>query len=97
MANAAIAPSLSAELDLSSAQLGLMSSVFFATFAAVQIPLGIGLDRWGPRWVTSSMMMIGGVGSLLFAVAPSLTWLTVGRGLIGIGMASILMGLYEGV
>ena len=38
------------------------------------------------------MMMIGGVGSLLFAVAPSLTWLTVGRGLIGIGMASILMG-----
>ena len=92
LANAVIAPDLAAELELTAAQLGLMSSVFFATFAAVQIPLGIGLDRWGARVVTSGMMLIGVVGSFIFAAAPSLLWLTIGRGLIGVGMACILMG-----
>ena len=58
----------------------------------MQIPLGIGLDRWGPRGVTSGLMLFGVVGSFVFAAAPSLGWLTIGRGLIGIGMASILMG-----
>ena len=92
LTNAVIAPDLTAELGLNAAQLGLTTSVFFATFAAVQIPLGIGLDRWGPRWVTSSLMGVGVLGSLTFAMAPSFLWLTIGRGLIGIGMAGILMG-----
>ncbi|MFK7800680.1 MAG: nitrate/nitrite transporter [Anaerolineae bacterium] len=92
LANAVISPDLSADIGLNPAQLGLMTSVFFATFAAVQIPLGIGLDRWGPRWVTSGLMIIGVAGSLMFATAQSFIWLTIGRGLIGIGMAGILMG-----
>ena len=41
LTNAVIAPDLTAELGLDAAQLGLTTSVFFATFAAVQIPLGI--------------------------------------------------------
>ena len=92
LANAVIAPDLTAELSLTPAQLGLMTSVFFATFAATQIPLGIGLDRWGPRWVTPGLMLVGVAGSLTFAAAPSLAVLTIGRGMIGIGMAGILMG-----
>ncbi|MEM7112535.1 MAG: MFS transporter [Chloroflexota bacterium] len=92
LANAVISPDLTAELSLTAAQLGLTTSVFFATFAAVQIPLGIGLDRWGPRWVTPGLMFVGVIGSLVFSVATSFTVLTIGRGLIGIGMAGILMG-----
>ena len=92
LANAVISPDLSTELNLTAAQLGLMSSVFFATFAAAQIPLGIGLDRWGPRWVTPGLMLAGVLGCLIFASATSLSMLTIGRGLMGIGMASVLMG-----
>ena len=92
LANAVIAPDLSADLNLTAAQLGLMSSLFFATFAAVQIPLSIGLDRWGPRWVTSGLLFIGVVGCFVFAVAHSLALLMIGRGLMGIGMAGVLMG-----
>lgn len=92
LANAVISPDLTADLALTAAQLGLTTSVFFATFAAVQIPLGIGLDRWGPRWVTPGLMLVGVVGSLVFSIASSFTALTIGRGLIGIGMAGILMG-----
>ncbi len=92
LTNAVIAPDLTTELGLTPSQLGLMTSLFFATFAAAQIPLGIGLDRWGPRWVTPGLMLIGVLGSILFGMAPSFFWLSVGRGLIGIGMAGILMG-----
>ena len=54
--NAVIAPDLAKELSLDAAELGLMTSLFFAMFALAQIPVGVGLDRWGPRWVTSSLM-----------------------------------------
>jgi MFS family permease len=91
-ANAVIAPDLMREMGLSAANLGLMTSLFFAAFAAVQIPIGIGLDRWGPRGVTPAFLLIGVVGSLVFAVAPSFMVLTLGRALIGVGMAGVLMG-----
>ncbi len=91
-ANAVIAPDLSRDLGLDAAQLGFMTSLFFATFAAVQLPLGVYLDRIGPRWVTPGLMLVGALGSLVFAAAPSFATLALGRALIGIGMAGILMG-----
>ncbi len=91
-ANAILAPDLRAEMGLSAADLGLMTSLFFAAFAAVQMPLGVGLDRWGPRWVTPGLMLAGAAGSLLFARAASFGALALGRALIGVGMAGVLMG-----
>ncbi|MCS6827531.1 MAG: MFS transporter [Caldilinea sp.] len=91
-ANAVIAPDLARELALDASQLGLMTGLFFVAFAAVQLPLGVGLDRLGPRWVTSTLMLVGAVGSLLFASAHSFAALALGRALIGVGMAGVLMG-----
>ena len=91
-ANAVIASDLATDLTLSAGQLGFVTSVFFLTFAAVQIPVGISLDRWGARWVTPGLLIVGGVGSLIFAVAQTVEVLTIGRGLIGVGMAGCLMG-----
>ncbi len=48
-ANAVIAPDLTREMGLDAATLGLMTSLFYLAFAAVQLPLGGALDRWGPR------------------------------------------------
>lgn len=91
-ANAVIAGDLSRELNLDAGQLGLLTSLFFATFAAIQLPMGVWLDRWGSRWVTPSLMFIGAIGSLIFSFAPNLATLAVGRALIGVGMAGVLMG-----
>src|ERR1700675_3743846 len=44
-----IAPDLAKEIQLSAAELGLLSSVFFLMFGLAQIPLGIALDRFGPK------------------------------------------------
>jgi nitrate/nitrite transporter NarK len=91
-ANAIIAPDLSLEIGLTAAQLGLITSLFFASFALVQLPLGSALDAWGPRFVTSGLMLSAVIGSLVFANAHTLPALAMGRALIGVGMAGILMG-----
>lgn len=91
-ANAVITPDLSSEFGLVAAQLGLMTSLFFATFAAMQLPIGIWQDRWGPRWVTPGLMLVGAVGSAIFGLASSYGLLALGRALIGVGMAGVLMG-----
>ena len=44
-----IANDLARELDLTATQTGLLSSAFFFAFAAVQIPIGILIDRYGPK------------------------------------------------
>ncbi|MBI3943825.1 MAG: MFS transporter [Chloroflexi bacterium] len=96
-ANAVIAADLSRELSLTPAELGLMSSVFYIAFALVQLPLGVGLDRWGSRWVTPGLMLLGAAGSLVFALAPSFPFLAIGRALIGMGMSGVLMGGYKAI
>ncbi|MEX2534288.1 MAG: MFS transporter [Trueperaceae bacterium] len=91
-ANAVIADDLSRDLGLAPAELGLMTSLFFLSFAAVQVPLGAALDRFGARFVTSGLMLAAVLGSLLFAVAQSFIVLAIGRALMGLGMAGVLMG-----
>src|SRR5262249_28669452 len=49
--NAIIGPALAEEFGLSAATLGLLTGIFFFSFAAFQLPLGVLLDRYGPRRV----------------------------------------------
>jgi sugar phosphate permease len=91
-ANAVIAPDLVRELELSAADLGLMTSLFYAGFALVQLPLGAALDRYGPRLALPALMLVAAAGALVFAAADSFAPLAAGRALIGVGMAGGLMG-----
>jgi sugar phosphate permease len=93
-ANAVIAEDLITDLGLSAEQLGRMTSVFFVTFAAAQLPFGIALDRFGARRVTPTLMLAAVIGSAIFATAPSFGMLLLGRALIGLGTAGILMGTF---
>lgn len=91
-ANAVISGDLMRDLGLSAADLGMMTSLFYAGFAAVQLPLGAALDRIGPRFAVPALMLMTVVGCLLFATAMALPQVAVGRTLIGVGMAGNLMG-----
>ena len=87
--NAVIAGDLSRDMELSASQLGFMTSLFFLTFALAQLPIGAALDRFGARRTTSTLMLAGVAGNLLFSVAPSFPLLALGRALIGRGMAGV--------
>jgi len=90
--NAVMAAPLATELGLGADDLGLLTSVYFLTFAAAQIPIGILLDRYGPRRVQSALLVIAAIGSTLFAVSDHFLMLLVGRALIGLGVASAMTG-----
>tara|TARA_R110000868_G_scaffold43803_2_gene146942 strand:- start:3998 stop:5269 length:1272 start_codon:yes stop_codon:yes gene_type:complete len=89
--NAIISPQLAADVGLSPADLGLMTSAYFITFAAVQLPLGIILDRFGPRKVQAALLVVAAVGAALFAFGTDALTLVLGRGLVGIGVSGCLM------
>lgn len=91
MLNALIAPALVAEFGLSPAELGVITGAFFFGFGAMQLPLGVLLDRYGPRPVILVLYAIACGGSLLFIFAPSPVWLIVGRFLMGLGAAGSMM------
>ena len=61
--NAVVGPEVAATLGLSSADLGLLTSVYFMTFAAFQIPLGVLLDRYGPRRVEATLLLAAAAGA----------------------------------
>jgi len=86
-----IAPELAHELDLSAAETGLLSSIFFFAFAVMQLPLGIALDRYGPRHCMLAGSAIVLMGCAVFALATSLAGLIAGRILLGIGSSCSLM------
>lgn len=86
-----IAPNLAGELGLSASEVGLLSSVFFFSFAAAQIPLGVALDRYGPRRCMLVCAAIAIVGAVIFAAAPSPFWLIAARILMGLGSSCYLM------
>jgi MFS family permease len=88
---AVIAPNLAQELDLSASEIGLLASAFFFSFAAAQIPLGIALDRYGPK---ICMLVCGGIaaaGAVMFALAASPAALTAARIFMGLGSSCYLM------
>jgi len=80
------APQLQQEFGLSPAQIGLIFSVFFWSYALLQIPVGVVLDRFG-------VMPIGRIGAALWSVATALTALASGVG--GIITARLLLGIAE--
>jgi predicted MFS family arabinose efflux permease len=95
--NAVVGPDLAADLHLGAAALGLLTSAYLFAFALFQLPLGVLLDRFGPRRVQAALLACAAAGSLLFAIGQDILMLTFGRALIGLGFAGGLMSGFKAV
>lgn len=89
--NAVIAPDLAAALAIGPADLGLLTAAYFVAFALFQLPLGVLLDRFGPRRIQAGLLLFAAAGAAAFASAQSLFGLAAGRALIGLGVSSCYM------
>lgn len=89
--NALIAEPLTNELGLSPTELGLLTATYFLLMGAIQLPVGVLLDRYGPRRVQCGCLVVGSVGAIVFAFGNELPTLMLGRALIGIGFGTAFM------
>ena len=87
-----IVDDLARDLGVGPKELGEMGSAWFFVFALAQFPVGVLLDRFGPRRTIAGMMSFAVIGALMFAQASSVMLAIIAMALIGLGCAPILMG-----
>ena len=83
---ASIAGNLVSDFNTDNSVLGLMSGMYFYSYAVAQIPVGIMLDKIGSRKTLTVLGLVASLGNLLFSLSPSVPVLALGRGLIGFGV-----------
>jgi sugar phosphate permease len=95
--NAVVGRYLIDELGLAGADIGLLTAAYFFTFALAQIPIGVMLDRFGPRRVNSALLCVAAGGAILFSFGGDRDALMLARALIGLGVGGALMSSFQAI
>ncbi|MCA1861688.1 MFS transporter [Janthinobacterium sp. HSC-3S05] len=95
--NAVLTAELLGAIALTPAQLGLLTSVFFLAFALVQLPVGMALDRYGPRTVQLWLLALAALGVWLFSRGHSFAELMWARALMGAGLGGCFMAAVKAI
>jgi predicted MFS family arabinose efflux permease len=90
---AVMAPEVQADLLLTPAGFGTLSSCFFLSFGIAQIPVGMAFDRFGVGAPTRWLMGLGVVSAALFALAPNAATAMLAQVGLGLACAPVFMGL----
>jgi len=93
---ATLSPVFSNELGLTAADLGLLAGGYFLGFAAMQLPNGYFLDKYGPKKVILFFLTIAFLSIIAFSKSESFFSLLLSRILIGIGVSVCLMAPLTG-
>ena len=88
-----LTPGLTSDLHLIPATFGWLSGGLFLAFAAAQIPIGLAFDRFGVRWPTTILMIVGVLSVFLLSVSRNIWMAVVAQAGIGIAIAPIFSGL----
>lgn len=91
----AISESLSHSLNLSASQLSLLASITFYTYALMQIPAGLLLDRFGYKLVSLLGIGVTGIGSVLLSFSTTFGTACLSRFLIGLGTSVIFIAILK--
>jgi len=86
---APLIPTFVADLRLTYAAAGVIMTAYFWTYTAVQVPIGLLVDRWGARRVMLAFMGILVLGAALFPLSRTYTQSLLARALVGLGAAAV--------
>ncbi len=80
------------DFDITSHTLGILSGIYFYSYAAMQMPAGVLMDTFGPRRVLTLATAICAISTLAFAVTSSFFMACIARLMIGFGSAFAAIG-----
>lgn len=75
--------------------LGILASIYFWTYALLQIPAGVMADLFGPRQVISLALLVSAIGTVLFGLTENITGLYAGRFLTTLGIGVIFVSMIK--
>ncbi len=86
-----VADDLTRDFQTSASVIGLLGSLYFYIYAAMQIPAGLLSDSWGPRKTVSFFLLIAAVGSVIFGLSPNIGVAFIGRAMVGLGVSMVFI------
>jgi len=86
-----VADNLVAEFNTTAGVMGLLGSIYFYCYAAMQLPAGLLSDSVGPRRTVTVFLVAASAGSILFGLAPNIETAFVGRVLVGFGVSMVFI------
>lgn len=95
MAPAIVAPDLQLDLALDATQLGILAASYYYMYTLMQPVSGLAADHLGPRLAVGLLGLVGGVGSIVFGLAEDFAMASIGRLLVGGGVAFAFVGLMK--
>ncbi len=95
MAPAIVAPDLQAAFAVDATRLGILAASYYYVYTLMQPLSGLAADMLGPRLAVGLLGLVGGVGSIIFGLAESFAVASIGRLLVGLGVAFVFIGLMK--
>lgn len=86
-----VANDLVRDFRTSASVIGLLGSVYFYCYAAMQFPAGLLTDSVGPRRTVAASLLLAAAGSLVFGLAPSIKVALVARAMVGLGVSMVFI------
>lgn len=95
-ATGVMADSLMRDFSITTAsELGILSSIYFYVYAAMQMPAGILADQFGPRKTVSIAMLVAAAGAIVFGAADTMSGIYLGRVLVTLGISVIYVSIVK--
>lgn len=81
--------------SITGAELGHLAACFFYAYLIMQIPVGIILDRYSPKIITTLAILICSIGACIFSYANTLLVAEFSRALIGLGSSFAAVACFK--
>lgn len=81
--------------NINAAIFGSTSAIYYYAYVPMQLPVGMLMDRYGPRRLLTLACFICVLGSYLFVATPSITISALGRFLVGFGSSFAFVGVLK--
>ncbi len=86
-----VADDLARDFQTTASVIGLLGSLYFYSYAAMQIPAGLLADSWGPRKTVSLFLLVATAGSIIFGLSPNISVAFIGRAMVGLGVSMVFI------
>ncbi len=88
-------PDIMQQFHINAADFGQFSGIYYIGYSLMHLPIGIMLDRHGPRKVMTVCILLTVIGLIPIIFSSHWVYPVLGRALIGIGSSAAILGTFK--